>query len=102
MLTQLAVDFDAFLQYAHDSTHTEVDQHFKSMAGCILVSNVFLDFVDSYSTQDSIGAEHGYQKFVSFWKMNDQVKYVQCWIEQLVQINLTKDGCPYGTAARTT
>ena len=51
------------------------------------MTNEFLDFVDSYTSQDSIGAENVYQKFVPYWKMNDQVKYAQCWIEQLGQIH---------------
>ena len=83
VVTQLAVDFHAYLVDAHEASTGTVDEHLKMIAGFILTVNNLHDFIDSYGCQDSIGAENGYHMFAPVWKMNGRSKYVQCWIEQL-------------------
>ena len=78
VVTQLAIDFHAFIVDAHQSDKGQVDEHLKMMAGFILLVNDFSDFIHAYQNQDSIGAEHGYQYFVPVWKQNGQNKYVKC------------------------
>ena len=51
------------------------------------MTNDFKDFVDSYRCSDSVGCERGYYNVAPVWKVNKQHKYVNCWAEQLFQIN---------------
>ena len=86
VVTQIAVEFREFLVEAHQSAE-DVDEHLKMIAGFILMTNDFRDFVDCYRCSDSTGSEKGYYNFAPVWKMTGQIKYVQCWVEQLFQIN---------------
>ena len=86
VVTQIVVDFHAFFTESHQQTE-EADENLKMVAGFILMTSNFRDFVDCYRCEDSIGASDGYQKFAPVWKINGQNKYLQCWVEQLHQIN---------------
>lgn len=60
------------------------DEHHQMIANFIIMSQDFIDFVDSFRRQDSIGIEDGYHCFAPVWKMLGQTKYLQSYIEQLV------------------
>ena len=47
----------------------------------------FIDFVDSFRKQDSIGIEDGYQCFAPVWKMLNQNKYLQTYFDQVAMNN---------------
>ena len=87
VVAQIAIDFHAFIVNAHKDATPPVDEHLKMIAGFILMTNDFKDFVDSYRCSDSVGCERGYYNFAPVWKVNGQHKYVNCWAEQLFQIN---------------
>lgn len=53
----------------------------------VLLSDDFIDFVDSFRKQDSIGIEDGYQCFVPVWKILGQTKYVETYFEQILTNN---------------
>ena len=59
-VTQIAIDFHAFIVNAHKDATPPVDEHLKMIAGFILMTNDFKDFVDSYRCSDSVGCERGY------------------------------------------
>ena len=63
------------------------DEHLQMIANFILVSDDFIDFVDSIRKRDSIGIEDGYQCFVPVWRMLGQTKYLQTYIEQIILNN---------------
>ena len=48
VVTQLAVDFHAYLVDAHEANTGSVDEHLKMIAGFILIVNNLRDFIDSY------------------------------------------------------
>lgn len=85
-VVQIAVDFHEHLVNAHQSNE-DVDKHLKMIARFILMTNNFRNFVDCYRCQDSAGAEKGHFNFAPVWKMNKQNKYVNCWVDQLFQLN---------------
>ena len=90
-VTQVVMDFHAYLMDAHQGDGGEVDEHLKMIAGFILMVNDLRDFLKAYQTQDSVGSEEGYHNFAPIWKMNRQDKYVKCWVEQLSQMNERHD-----------
>ena len=57
------MDFHAYLMDAHQGDGGEVDEHLKMIAGFILMVNDLCDFLKSYQTQNSVGAEEGYHTF---------------------------------------
>ena len=57
IVTQIAINFHAFIVNAHKDATPPVDEHLKMVAGFILMTNVFKDFVDSYRCSDSVVCE---------------------------------------------
>ena len=87
VVTRVAVDFHAFIVNARQDATPPVNEHLKMIAGFILMTNDFKDFVDRYRYSDSVGCEQGYYNFAPVWKVTGQNKYVKCSAEQLFQIN---------------
>ena len=84
VVTLMADDFHQRLSMYLDESD---DEYLRFLSGFVLMSNQFINFVDSYRIQDSIGIEAGYQNFAPIWKMLGQHKYLECHFEQLDTLN---------------
>lgn len=64
------------------------DEYLKMITNFVMMTDDFIDFVDSIRQQDSISIEDGYHCFAPIWKMLGQNKYLQQYFDQLLMNNL--------------
>ena len=84
VLTQLASDF---WEHPHTNLNESTDEYTRFISGFVIMSSQFIQFVDSYRRQDSIGIEQGYQHFAPAWKVLGQHKYLEAHFDQLDTLN---------------
>eukprot|EP00956_Cyclotella_meneghiniana_P042471 scaffold248481_cov53-Cyclotella_meneghiniana.AAC.4 len=84
VITEIAKKYQTWLVGLKD----DPDHHVRLIANFVIMSNDFIDFMDSIRKQDSIGIEDGYQTFACIWKLLGQSKYLNCFFEQLEMLHL--------------
>ena len=83
VIVEIVKLYQTWMQCNLDSS----DEHLRMITNFIIMSDDFIDFVDSFRQQDSIGIEDGYQCFAPVWKILGQSKYLQQYFEQLLTNN---------------
>eukprot|EP00956_Cyclotella_meneghiniana_P024722 scaffold50044_cov50-Cyclotella_meneghiniana.AAC.1 len=86
-ITEITKRYQSWLLGLKDDT----DHHVRLIANFVIMSNDFIDFMDSIRKQDTIGIEDGYQTFACIWKLLGQSKYLNCFFEQLEMLHLDFD-----------